>query len=563
MQEKIVETRICKQCSLNFDITDKDLEFYDKISPIFNGEKFGIPTPTLCPDCREQRRLVFRNERNLYKRKCDLTGKDIISVYSPDKPYKVYEQSEWWSDKWDVMDYWLDFDFVKNSFGQFKELYSKIPKQSLFNINMDRSDFCNNCLWLKDSYLSFWVTESEKILYSTISMKLVNCIDVSFSIYSSNSYYITDCINVNFSSFINNCENSNRLQYCYDCVWCNDCIFSYWLRNKQYFILNKQLSKKDYFIELDKIFWDKKNKAEMIKLYKKWLSNFPRVSSYFVSCEDCTGNILFNSKNSKNCYDSVSLENCKNINNSSGSVNSFDVYALREWSDLIYNSINVSWFLCAFSFEINKCNNIYYSFNCYNCSNIFLSIWLKNKSYCILNKQYTKEEYEELVPKIIKQMMKTWEWWDFFSASLSSFWYNETVAQEYYPFSKNEAIKKWFNWSDYEQEFPKVEKIISANKLPENIKDIPDDILNWAIECEVTKKPFRIIKQELEFYRKYNLPIPKRHPDQRHLDRMALKNPRKLFDRKCDKCWVEMQTTYAPDRKEIVYCEECYNKEIY
>jgi hypothetical protein len=59
------------------------------------------------------------------------------------------------------------------------------------------------------------------------------------------------------------------------------------------------------------------------------------------------------------------------------------------------------------------------------------------------------------------------------------------------------------------------------------------------------------------------LPIPRRHPDQRHLDRMALRNPRKLFDRKCDKCQVDMKTTYAPERKETVYCEECYNKEVY
>jgi Zn ribbon nucleic-acid-binding protein len=59
----------------------------------------------LCPDCRQQRRLAFRNERNLYKRKCDATGKNIISIYSPDKNIKVYNQDFWWSDKWNTMDY--------------------------------------------------------------------------------------------------------------------------------------------------------------------------------------------------------------------------------------------------------------------------------------------------------------------------------------------------------------------------------------------------------------------------------------------------------------------------
>ena len=86
-----------------------------------------------------------------------------------------------------------------------------------------------------------------------------------------------------------------------------------------------------------------------------------------------------------------------------------------------------------------------------------------------------------------------------------------------------------FNWEDYEAPFPKVEKIIPANALPNNIKDIPDDILNRAIECEVSKKPFRIIPQELKFYRKHNLPIPRRHPDIRHGDRIALRNERKLY----------------------------------
>ena len=103
--ETLVETKSCKHCGASFPITDKDLEFYDKVSPVFAGKKYQIPTPAFCPDCRQQRRLSFRNERKLYKRKCDLTGKDIISIYSPDKVYTVYEQSEWWSDKWDPLDY--------------------------------------------------------------------------------------------------------------------------------------------------------------------------------------------------------------------------------------------------------------------------------------------------------------------------------------------------------------------------------------------------------------------------------------------------------------------------
>jgi len=121
---------------------------------------------------------------------------------------------------------------------------------------------------------------------------------------------------------------------------------------------------------------------------------------------------------------------------------------------------------------------------------------------------------------------------------MSTFPYTSSVAADYYPLDKQEGINLGYNWSDYEVPFPKVEKIIPASKLPSNIQEIPDDILNWAVECEITKKPFRIIKPELDFYRKHNLPIPKKHPDQRILEN-------------------------TPERKEVVYCEECYNQNLY
>ncbi|TSC60662.1 MAG: Uncharacterized protein Greene041662_148 [Candidatus Peregrinibacteria bacterium Greene0416_62] len=84
--------QICSQCSAKFEIAQADLAFLDKVSPLFGGKKYTIPSPKLCPDCRQQRRLAFRNERHLYHRKCDKTGRQIISVYSPDKPFPVYEQ---------------------------------------------------------------------------------------------------------------------------------------------------------------------------------------------------------------------------------------------------------------------------------------------------------------------------------------------------------------------------------------------------------------------------------------------------------------------------------------
>jgi len=568
MQEKIIQTKTCKQCNSNFNITDKDLEFYDKISPKFNGEKFQIPSPTLCPNCREQRRLVWRNDKNLYKRKCSATGKDIISMYSPDKKNKVYSQEIWWSDKWDALDYWLDFDFSKSFFQQFNILLNEVPHPSLIKLSSENSEYSNYNAWNKNSYLCFAWNYLENGLYCynveksnncTDSLNLTDC-DISYeSINSFNSSKIF------FSNNSNNCYNSYFLE---NCDWCENCFMCYNLINKKYYIKNKKYTKNDYEKFINNInIWNSKILNDL-KIEFKNLTLFEiKKNNNNKNSINCTWDYIYNSNYINNSYYINDWEKLKNVLIWFPHLeNSYDCTYSWEKSSFMYevlasgsNCMNI--LFC--NLIIEDCSNIYYSDYCISSKNLFWCIWLKNKQYCILNKQYTKEEYEILVPKIIGNMRKTWEWWEFFPASISPFWYNETVAQEYYPLEKEEVINNWFNWSDYENPLPKVDKVIPANKLPDDIKDIPDDILNWAIECEVTKKPFRIISQELEFYRKHNLPVPKRHPDQRHLDRMALRNPRKLFDRKCDKCRVDMKTTYSPDREEIVYCEECYNKEVY
>ncbi|MBU0626695.1 hypothetical protein KKH82_04680 [Patescibacteria group bacterium] len=79
---------------------------------------------------------------------------------------------------------------------------------------------------------------------------------------------------------------------------------------------------------------------------------------------------------------------------------------------------------------------------CRNIKDCFGCISLNNAQYCILNKQYTKVEYETLVPKIIEHMTKTEERGEFFPSSISPFGYNETVASEYYHLTKEEAIKQ-------------------------------------------------------------------------------------------------------------------------
>ena len=557
----------CKQCKTQFEVTDSDRDFYDRVSPSFNGKKYLIPEPTHCPDCRARRRLAFRNERSLYHRKCDLTGENIISIYSPDKINKIYSPKAWYSDDWDPLDYGRNFDFSLPFFQQFKELLLEVPLISLWIVNCINADFNNNCFELKDSYLNANTDRGERNFYSYCSEYCNDISDCSFTQHSELCY---ECIDTNkgyncyFSQNLDNCSDiyfSSNLLGCRYCFGCDG------LNKKNYHIFNKEVSRAEWENKMNDFNFTAESIEENKKIAKAVSQKTPKRSSTTINCENAEGNYLYNCKNILNSFDVMGGEDLKNVIYSPfGTRHVQDAYAVGDMSwnyEIIGGAVDST--NCAFI--SNPANGPSFSYYCIQCingtSNCFGSVALKKKKYCILNKQYTKEEYESLLPKIIEHMKKNEEWGEFFSPSLSPFGYNETLAQELYPDTEKNIISKGFNWSYYKNPSIEAEKKISAIRLPDRIEDIPDDILNWAIECRTTKKFFKITPQELRLYRRMKLPIPRICPDQRHMDRMTLRNPRKLFDRKCAKCSSNIQTTYSSERPEQVYCEDCYLKEVY
>jgi len=562
MAETIVETKACKHCWAPFTITDKDLEFYDKISPVFWWKKYSIPSPTFCPDCRQQRRLSFRNERKLYKRNCDASGKQIISVYSPDKPYKVYEKKEWFADGRDPLSYGRDFDFSKMFFQQYEELIHEVPRMSLVWQDRENSDYVNQCIGVKNCYLVFRSTNSEDCLYGREIFNSQDIVDGLDTIDCSNSYYLVSARNVTNSNFIINSNNLSNCAYMFDCHDCSDCRYCYNLYNKQYHILNKQYSKEEYFEKIQEL-----PHMTFQEFYNTYVSEYIVKNINIIQSPWCKGNDIEYSSESEG-YTLRECDHCKFCYDLKKTQDTYD--SCFSWGNrsLDYECVATGkdGTKLTFSYNTTAASNSFYLQECFdNCQDCFWCVSLRNKQYCIFNKQYTQEEYETLVPKIIEHMQKTWERWEFFPVEISQFGYNETLAQEYFPLSREEALAKWYKRQDkeYSVNTPENSQIIKAQDIPQSIKWVTDDILNKVILCEITWKPFRIIKPELEFYRKHNLPLPIKHPDQRHLERMQVRTSRKLRDRKCAKCWADIKTTYSPERPEIVYCESCYTKEIY
>jgi hypothetical protein len=110
-------------------------------------------------------------------------------------------------------------------------------------------------------------------------------------------------------------------------------------------------------------------------------------------------------------------------------------------------------------------------------------------------------------------------------------------------------------------------ELIEAKELPDRIDELTPDmevrILKWAIICEESWRPYRIVKAEMEYYKRWWIPLPRKHPDIRHKERMRKRPWRQLYLRICDKCWKEIISVYPEWTSFKVYCEECYNKEMY
>ncbi len=590
------EKRICQSCQAQFVIEPEDFGLY---------EKFKVPPPTWCPMCRAQRRMAWWNERYLHRTKDSVTGKEILSGTDDFSSAKVVDKDYWFSDNWDQNASGREYDWNKPFLLQFKELLNEAPIPNRFFMNFINSEYCNNATDVKNSYLIFGCTFIEDSAFLDNSTRCRQLFDSSYMADSEiayESFFNKKCYRSFFSS---HCEYSHDIYFSRDCIGCSNCVGCVGLKNKKYHFFNQPLSKEDYEKEFEQLNLSSYKNLQILreKIKKFWLE-FPVRYVHGLKNEHCVGEYIFNSKNVRQSYYVNSGENLKYCQGlySAGGKDSYDQYRYGLNSEMIYectaaggHSVN-----CKFSFECyHNSRNVEYSFVVNSSSNMFGCVAMHHKKFCILNKQYSEVEYKKLVPKIIQHMKdmpyvdkmgRVYAYGEFFPPEISPYPYNDTTAQEFFPLTESEALKRGFLWraSTERRYTPDI-----------NFEDLPDDsgaiiVENFEskiVSCEHDGKckehcatAFRFTLQELQFYKAMGLPLPRVCPNCRYYARIAQKNPLKLCRRTCQcageksengayknsanhrhgnsHCAESFETSYAPDRPEIVYCEGCYQQEV-
>lgn len=541
--------KVCAISKKEFLITDEDLKFY---------EKMGVPVPTLCPEERQRRRISFRNFTSLYQRKCDATGKNLISMYHAKQPFPVYENEYWWGDGWNAMDYAQDIDFSKSFFEQYDKLAKRVPRFATFNIQAENSTYSNFSWVAKNCYLVFGCVRDEDCIYGHIVWDSKNCLDNLYVFQCEWCSNCIDCLDSYDLHFSTECANCTESYFLHDCRGCSNCFACTNLRQKQYCFLNKQLTKEEYFKKLNTIL---PFSQKTIENGKQWLEKLKKEHCIFpplfgVKNENITGNHLYECKNCQHSFDAKKGEDSKFLFTSYQQQNCYDFSftgaQTKFCCDILTGHFSED---CAYCHAINYSDNLRYCEICFHCRHCFGCTGLRNAEYCIFNKQYSKKEYFKVRDQLIEKMKQTGEWGEFFPMNLSPFAYNEAIVNQYFPLKKEEVKARGWIWKE---DTPTTKYNGVIIDIPETIENVSDDICKKILTCEATGKNYRIQKEELKFYQKMNLPIPRLCPDERHKRRMALRNPRTLFERNCDKCGVKIQTTFASERPEKVFCEKCY-----
>lgn len=564
-----MEQRTCQHCQSAFPVFARDLEFYQRTQ---------VPVPTKCPQCRFQLRLTFRNERTLYARQCALCKKPTLSVYSPQALYTVYCRECWWSDSWNPLEYGQPIDWSRPFFDQLLEVKQRTPRIALMNdATGENSDYCNHCYRLKNCYMVFDANDNENTLYSSGTYYVKDSVDCAYNDNCELCYetmYSQDCYGLQYARDAINCRDSAFIA---DCVGVSNSFMCVGLRNQSFCYKNKQYAEAEYQAIVQRYqLHTRAGVKQAQQEFAEFAVTIPRKFYHGVRNEDVTGDYLLSNKSVYHSFQTRASEQCSYSYGIFDTKDSYDYTVWGEAAERMYEAHACG----GQASDIRFCSVVWHGQDndyCDQCLNgpkhCFGCVSLKNEQYCILNKAYSAEEYQQLRTRLIEHMKQTGEWGNFFSPALATYAYNETMAQEFFPLTKDQAVAAGWQWQD---QLPGTydKGTLTPETMPDASAQVDESICREILTCRNCQKNYRIVQAELAFYRRLQIPLPDRCADCRHLARMQNRSPYQLWQRQCmcqqtdhthgaAKCAEQFETAYAPDHPEIVYCDTCYQKTIY
>lgn len=542
----------CPTCHTQFVVTPEDETLLRQV---------GVDEPIECTPCVWRRLLSFFVFGRFRKTTSALSGKPIITNFPESTRFPLYERGEWVSDAWDPMEYGVEYDSARPFLDQLEGLVGRVPHPHQSGIKNTDSEWCDDVWNSKNCYLCRSLLDCEDVSYAYRTFACKNSIDLAFCFKSEASYDSLYCFNCYQVRYCFNAHDSMDSAFLYDCRNVQDCFMCWNLRNTQHCIRNVQYSKDEY--EKKRAEFDTASFAGVAHLKEEFWRHVAEDAvhrlNYNLKTVTSTGNFLSECKGCTNCYFLDKSENCRHVFRGFTDTDTIHAVAsmcekcaLSSLDAYIYETVATSHCTsCRYSAYLDYCEECEYCFGC---------VGLRKKQYCILNKQYSKEEYAATIERMKADMRTRGEWGAFFPYGAGYCGYNFTVAHWYFPETKEGAERFGGRW---EEQNDADALGMSEHEIPDRIDDVPDDLPAQPIRCPKSGWRFNIAPRELEFYRKYRIPVPHHHFDVRTLERFKPFTVFREQSGSCCFCGKGIVHFYPPEWKyRKIACLECYQEKI-
>lgn len=501
----------CRITGQRFTIDETErflLRRLPELNPVLGA---ALPAPTIHPFEILRRMYAFGGLRTLYRAKSAISGQPQLTRYDPSLGTKICTYDEFYTDAVENTEHGRPYDFSRPFFDQWRDLLDAVVLPPLNRRNCEESDYVNGAEDLKRCYLCFWARRCVDCLYCLFVNACTDCIDCAYSkscelCYSSRD--LTRCYEVENSA---DCVDSRNLFGCYDCRSCEYCYGCFGLYRAKYHIFNQPVARDAY----EKFISEKNLSAHSCREAAaeecaRFNKGAPRANT-LVDCSDASGAYLVKCENVSFCYNGVSTRNSGYLISSDTAEYCYKGLATN--AQFCYTAHTLGSNVAAYCYSVfGGEGNIYSAFLLQNCSHCFGSIALRGKSYCVLNKQYTREEYESLVPRIIAHMRTSGEWGEWFPPGIAPHSYEESSIHEVLtPIPLSVAKERGYRMSTHPPE-SKDQQALRASDLPDTLNaSDASSLAGKPIACEQSGKVFNLQQRELDRYLRLKLPLPRRH----------------------------------------------------
>lgn len=543
-------TRVCSETGESFDITERDIEMLKLLR---------VPPPKTVWWAAIRRQRAFLGGVDLFRRVLP-NGQSIVTMYDPESTVPIIPLREWQSDAFETLAFGKDVDANRPFFEQWRKFSERVSRPAMIQgPSNENSEWALDGLYQKNCYFTYGGTKNEDLMYSDICISCLRSSDLTICSECADCFGLVDCTNCTNVFFSERSERCSDSAFLLECRNCADCFGCSNLRNKKFCFLNEQLGEEEYRKQVAAI--DLADSRTLDKWRTRiegdvW-SKSARPANHTQHCERSVGDGLYNCAetrgimvfDSKRAWDAVFVLHCTDVWRMTSAVYSENCFGCVTTNQ---SSRCVSTIAC------NSCMDVEYSELLSNCAFCFGCIGLRNKKFCVFNKQYSEEEYWPLVDAIKTAMLERGEFGQFFPYELSPFAFNTSHGGNMYPLSPAEVAQLGARWYGFESE--KQAPASSIDELPTRLADTTVEQLAKKYRCPVTGRPFGFVAPEIELHRSMKIALPRLHPTARRLARLRSYLPFLLHDRKCDSCGKQVETRIPPEHAAPIFCPTCYEQ---